>query len=109
MFFGVLLEISMARTSGSVGASTIEFNQLHDSYIKKYGNPVEVLFKMMQSRKQQIKLQAAGKLLDRRYPKEALANMDLGEQGQLTLTWEPTTDEKPTELIDITPKAIAPC
>ncbi len=91
----------MARTKGSVGKKTLDYVQSYDVLSLKYTNPLEVLFKLLSSRKQNIRLQAAKELVSYRYPKQAVAHLELEAQGQLVLAWEESIDIKPRELLDL--------
>ena len=90
----------MARTLGAAGTTTIEFRQKFDSLVDKHGDPVEVLFRLLKSRKQSIKIQAATNLLQYRYPKLAAAALAVDGPNQLSLSWDNdavTIDAKPTD------------
>ncbi len=90
------------RTEGAVGFKTLEFAQRYDQLSRKYKDPVEVLFKLMNSRKQAITVQAASVLLSYRYPKQAVAKLEVERAGQIVMQWEQTLDQPPAEPIDIT-------
>ena len=77
----------MPRTAGSTNHRTLEFIQHYDRLLKKYEDPVEVCFKLLKSRKQGFKLQAASILMAYRYPKMVAQKIEVEEVGQLELSW----------------------
>jgi hypothetical protein len=91
----------MSRTPGSRGKHTHEFAERYEALIQKTGaDPLIVLFKLLKSRNQPIKLQAAKELLQYRYPKLASAQIAVEAAGQMLMDWEvpleldaPTSDE----------------
>ena len=78
----------MARTKGSLNLRTKEFGILYDEMVEKYGDPVEVLFKIAKGRyKPQYRVAAANALLPYKYPKKQVeAKQDA--QGDFFLTWD---------------------
>ncbi len=98
------------RTQGAVGFKTLEFAQSYEKCLlnKKYKDPVQVLFQLMNSRKQAIQVQAASVLLSYRYPKHAVAKLEIERPGQIIMKWEETIDHPPVDPIDITPEHIVP-
>ncbi len=92
----------MGRQTGVANIKTLEYIQEYDRLCKIYSDPLEVIFKMLKARKQQIKLAAAQTLISYRYPKQAVATLELEKAGQLVLAWEETVDLPPPEPLDIT-------
>lgn len=91
----------MARTTGSVGTKTIEYIAHYDKLTKKYGDPLVVLFKLLNARKQSFQMEAAKTLISYRYPKQAILKAEIESKGQMILGWEETTDlplNQPIEL-----------
>lgn len=78
----------MPRGAGTKNLRTVEFIAKFEALSKKYDDPVEVLFRMLKSRKQSIKLQAAKELLPYRYPKLAAAHITSEQPTQMSLGWE---------------------
>ncbi len=84
------------RTEGSKNLRTLEFIQHYDQLATRYTDPVEILFKLLRSRKQTIKLQAASILVGYRYPKLMAQKIEIEAAGQMVLGWH---EPKPGELI----------
>ena len=79
----------MSRTQLSRGKFTHEFATRYEELIQKTGaDPLMVLFKLMKSRTQSIKLQAAKELLQYRFPKLASAQLQVEQAAQMVMTWE---------------------
>jgi len=91
----------MGRLVGSASTSTIEFRQEYDKRIAKYGDPIDVLFQMLKSRKVAIKFQAAKELLSYRFPKQASIQQQVEQAGQLVLSWDDTIDIPPKDIIEL--------
>ena len=94
----------MARTLGALNQSTIEFRDKLEQYLAtgKYPDPVEVLLRLLKSRKPSIRLQAAKCLVENQYPRNLSARLDVDDEGgQLTLAWGDAAEQQP-EPIDIT-------
>lgn len=91
----------MGRLIGQSTASTQEFRQLYDKRLAKYGDPIDVLFSMLKSRKQTIRLNAAKELLSYRFPKQASIQAQVEQAGQLVLSWDETIDLPPKEIIEL--------
>lgn len=92
------------RTHGSVGKKTDEYTNQYETLLTKYGDPLIVLFKLMKSRKKAIALSAATTLISYRFPKRAIAQLEVETQAQLVMMWQDTIDiapVKPIELGDI--------
>jgi hypothetical protein len=83
----------MPRQSGTSNKITIEYQMVYDQMVKKYGDPVEVLFRLLKSRKQGIRIQAASTLVSYKYPKLAAAAIGIEGPGQLSLSWNEDTSE----------------
>lgn len=96
----------MGRNTGQIGLDKLEFVQRYAELSEQYGDPLTVMFKLSASRKQSMKFQATRELLSYRYPKQAVAKLEIETPGQMTLQWEMTTDEQPAELIEINPKEL---
>ena len=91
----------MGRLVGSASTSTIEFRNEYDKRIAKYGDPIEVLFKMLKSRKQSVKFAAAKELLTYRFPKQASIQAQVEQAGQLVMSWDETIDLPPENVIEL--------
>ena len=91
----------MSKPVGTPNKKTAEFVSLYETLALKHGDPVLVLFKLMKSRTQSIKLQAAKELLSYRYPKQATATLELETAQQLVMTWEQTIDQAPKQIEDL--------
>jgi len=95
----------VARKHGSLNKKTLEYCQIYDQHIMNGDdNPVDVLFKLLKNRKASIKLQAARELLSYRYPKQAVAKLEIEQAGQIVMNWEQSIEQPPAEPIDITPE-----
>lgn len=95
----------MARLIGQSTASTQEFRQLYDKQLAKKGgrDPIVVLFDLLKSRKQGIKLNAAKELLSYRFPKQASIQATVEQAGQLLLSWDEVIDLPPEHILELDP------
>ena len=75
------------RKQGTPNQRTLEFIQHYDQLLKKYQDPVEVCFKLLNARKQSFRLQAASILMTYRFPKMVAQKIEVEEVGQLELSW----------------------
>ena len=78
--------------AGVANLRTIEFIREYDAMLLKYPDPMETLFRLLKSRKQNIKLQAATQLLQYRYPKLAAVKLDGEGPSQMSLGWDEDPD-----------------
>ncbi len=91
----------MSRVTGVSKIKTIEYVIEYNRLCKLYGDPLEVLFKMLNSRKQMIKLAAARELISYRYPKQAIIKAEVEHAEQLIMSWDETLDLPPGSPIEI--------
>lgn len=96
----------MGRNTGNIGLDKSEFLQRYDELVERYGDPMLTMFKLASSRKQSMKFQATKELLSYRYPKQAVAKLEITTPEQMTLQWEISTDTQPAELIELNPKEL---
>lgn len=92
----------MGRQTGVANVKTLEYIKEYDRLCKVYSDPLEVIFKMLNARKQQIKLAAAQTLISYRYPKQAVLKAEIEQAGQMILAWEESIDLPPPAPLDIT-------
>lgn len=78
----------MARTVGSTNRRSLEFISKFDNMCLVHKDPVEVLFRLLKSRKQSVQIQAARELMQYRYPKLAAAHLQVEGPNQLSLGWD---------------------
>ena len=91
-----LPNLSVARTE------TLEYKALYHKLEKKYGCPVEALFKIgFSARKISYKLDALKTLVSYQFPKQATFKAELEQAGQLLMSWDETLDLPPGSAIDI--------
>jgi len=77
----------MARPLGSKNLSSMEFKELFETMVSETGlHPVRVLFKLLRSRKAELKLQAAKALLPYRYAVQKTVHVDA--PTQMVLGWD---------------------
>ncbi len=86
---------------GVATVKTIEYVQEYNRLSKKYADPLEVLFKMLVSRKHTIKLSAAQTLVSYRFPKQAIIKAQIEHAEQLIMSWDETLDLPPGSPIDM--------
>ena len=86
----------MGRKLGSVNKRNLEYDQVYRKTVEKYGCPVECVGRLMKSRKQNIRLEAAKTLISYKYAKLASIQMQVQEAQQITLDWgEPESIQAP--------------
>lgn len=77
--------------AGTKSKHSIEFATRYEQLIHKTGaDPLIVLFKLLKSRKQLIKLAAAKELLQYRFPKLASATLAVEQASQMVMSWDDT-------------------
>lgn len=92
----------MSREVGVLNKRRSEYENLYETYVIKYKlDPVDVLFKLMRSRNQAIKIQAAKAVLEYRFPKQAAVAVAVESASQLVMSWGEQSDEQPAELMDL--------
>ncbi len=89
------------KTKGAISKHTLEYKQRYETMLLKYGDPLEVLFKLMKSRKKSVQLQAASVLISYRFPKIAVAQLETETATQLTMLWETSNDMPPVQPIEL--------
>jgi len=76
----------MARPHGSLGIATREFKQLYEQLVIETGlDPVRVLWKILRSRRAELRLQAANALLKYRFTQPRTVELDA--PTQMLLGW----------------------
>lgn len=89
----------MTRPVGSKNVGNNEFAIQYEQLVyEEKVDPVRVLFKLLKSRTNSIKIQAAGHLLRYRFPTQKAATLELEAAGQIVMSWEQTVDVDPPAL-----------
>lgn len=85
---------------GTANRKTLEFIQEFDRLKQQHNvDPVEVLFRLLKSRKQSIKIQAARELMTYRYPKLAAAHIQVDGPEQIEMRWQQDSEDGATGLV----------
>ena len=86
---------------GVATIKTIEYVTEYNRLSKIHADPLEVLFRMLKSRKLPIRLAAATTLVSYRFPKQAIIKAEVEHAEQLIMSWDATLDLPPGSPIDM--------
>ena len=79
----------MPRAIGDKNKGANEFSRLYEQMVVEENvNPVRVLFKLMKSRVQTVRLAAASQALKYRFPTVTAAKLEVEQAKQMVMTWE---------------------
>jgi hypothetical protein len=92
----------MPRAIGDKNKGANEYSRLYEQMvIEENVNPVRVLFKLMKSRVQTVRLQAAATALKYRFPTQAAAKLEVEQAKQMIMTWDEVIEHDPPALVQL--------
>lgn len=93
----------MPRAIGDKNKGANEFSRLYEQMIiVENVDPVRVIFKLMKSRVQTVRLAAAQTALKYRFPTVTAAKLEVEQAKQMVMTWEADIIEGPPTLPALT-------
>ncbi len=79
------------RPLGAKNLATLDYCKLYDALVRRFGCPVEALFKIALGRyKPDLRMRAASALVNKRYPSQIAVKAPVEGQTELTFTWSDT-------------------
>ena len=91
----------MPRAIGDKNKGANEYSRLYEQMIVEEGiNPVRVLFKLMKSRVQTVRLQAAATALKYRFPTQAAAKLEVEQARQMIMSWDESIIDQPPAMLE---------
>lgn len=89
------------RPAGTPNHRTLEFIKHYDDLLIRNKDPVEVLFKLLNSRKQSIKVQSASILIGYRFPKLVAQKIEVEGASQIAMSWDTPDETEPPPVLSL--------
>ena len=92
----------MGRPLGSTNQRSLEFINHYEQLKSRFKDPVEVLFRCLNSRHVPTRVQAASILCSYRFPKLVAQRIEVEQAEQMSLSWEQPDELEAPAPIDLT-------